>query len=145
MADYEESKLGHYKKCYSQLHNGYSTGYEATSAFINPLERVSQTQFFATPFGGVLKGGELSGHLFGLSLGLTHIDDEYITQGHFAYAKGQSTQDLTTQSTELNGDLFQVGGFVRLFYDRLETDINANFIFGKFELNNAWFDIAIVG
>lgn len=29
------------------------------------------------------------------------------------------------------------------FYDKLETDINANFIFGKFELNNVWLDNAL--
>lgn len=108
--------------------------------FINPLERMSQTQFFTTPFGGVLKGDDLSGHLLGLSVGLTHIDDDYIAQGHFAYANGTSTQDLQTQSTQINGNLFQVGGFGRLFYDKLETDINANFIFAKFSLDNTWLD-----
>ena len=116
-----------------------------SSNFINPLERASQTQFFATPFGGVLAGENLSGTLFGMSIGLTHIDDEYIAQGYFSYAKGKSTQDLTTQSTELNANLFQVGAFTRLFfYEKLETDINANFIFGKFELNNAWLDNALL-
>ena len=116
-----------------------------SSNFINPLERASQTQFFATPFGGVLAAENLSGTLFGMSIGLTHIDDEYIAQGYFSYAKGKSTQDLTTQSTELNANLFQVGAFIRLFfYEKLETDINANFIFGKFELNNAWLDNALL-
>ena len=116
-----------------------------SSNFINPLERASQTQFFATPFGGVLAAENLSGTLFGMSIGLTHIDDEYIAQGYFSYAKGKSTQDLTTQSTELNANLFQVGAFTRLFfYEKLETDINANFIFGKFELNNAWLDNALL-
>ncbi len=110
------------------------------SSFANPLEKASQTQFFATPFGGVLKGDDLSGHLLGLSVGLTHIDDDYIAQGHFAYANGTSTQDLQTQSTQINGNLFEVGGFGRLFYDKLETDINANFIFAKFSLDNAWLD-----
>lgn len=110
------------------------------SSFANPLEKASQTQFFATPFGGVLKGDDLSGHLLGLSVGLTHIDDDYIAQGHFAYANGTSTQDLQTQSTQINGNLFQVGGFGRLFYDKLETDINANFIFAKFSLDNTWLD-----
>ena len=115
-----------------------------SSNFANPLERQSETQFFATPFGGVLKGDDVNGNLFGLSLGLTHIDDKYIAQGHFAYAKGKSTQDLMTQSTELNANLFQVGGFARLFfYDELETDFNANFIFAKFELNNVWLDNAL--
>ena len=113
-----------------------------SSNFINPLERKSQTQFFATHFGGVLAGENLNGTLFGMSVGLTHIDDEYIAQGHFAYAKGKSTQDLSTQSTELNANLFQVGGFARLFfYEKLETDFNTNFIYGKFELNNAWLDV----
>ena len=110
------------------------------SSFANPLEKASQTQFFATPFGGVLKGDDLSGHLLGLSVGLTHIADDYIAQGHFAYANGKSTQDLQTQSTQINGNLFEVGGFGRLFYDKLETDINANFIFAKFSLDNAWLD-----
>lgn len=113
------------------------------SSFANPLEKASQTQFFATPFGGVLKGDDLSGHLLGLSVGLTHIDDDYIAQGHFAYANGTSTQDLQTQSTQINGNLFQVGGFGRLFYDKLETDINANFIFAKFSLDNTWLDNAL--
>lgn len=110
------------------------------SSFANPLEKASQTQFFATPFGGVFKGDDLSGHLLGLSVGLTHIADDYIAQGHFAYANGKSTQDLQTQSTQINGNLFEVGGFGRLFYDKLETDINANFIFAKFSLDNAWLD-----
>lgn len=110
------------------------------SSFANPLEKASQTQFFATPFGGVLKGDDLSGHLLGLSVGLTHIADDYIAQGHFAYANGKSTQDLQTQSTQINGNLFEVGGFGRLFYDKLETDINANFIFAEFSLDNAWLD-----
>lgn len=105
------------------------------SSFANPLEKASQTQFFATPFGGVLKGDDLSGHLLGLSVGLTHIADDYIAQGHFAYANGKSTQ--------INGNLFEVGGFGRLFYDKLETDINANFIFAKFSLDNAWLDNAL--
>lgn len=113
------------------------------SSFANPLEKASQTQFFATPFGGVLKGDDLSGHLLGLSVGLTHIADDYIAQGHFAYANGKSTQDLQTQSTQINGNLFEVGGFGRLFYDKLETDINANFIFAKFSLDNAWLDNAL--
>lgn len=82
-----------------------------SSNFINPLERQSQTQFFASPFGGVLKGNDLNGYLAGLSVGLTDIGDDYIGQAHFAYAKGKSTQDLSTQSTELNANLFQVGGF----------------------------------
>ena len=113
------------------------------SSFANPLEKASQTQFFATPFGGVLKGDDLSGHLLGLSVGLTHIADDYIAQGHFAYANGKSTQDLQAQSTQINGNLFEVGGFGRLFYDKLETDINANFIFAKFSLDNAWLDNAL--
>lgn len=130
------------------LNSAYVTRLTASSAsimsdassFSNPLEKASQTQFFATPFGGVLKGDDLSGHLLGLSVGLTHIDDDYIAQGHFAYANGTSTQDLQTQSTQINGNLFQVGGFGRLFYDKLETDINANFIFAKFSLDNTWLD-----
>lgn len=130
------------------LNSAYVTRLTASSAsimsdassFTNPLEKASQTQFFATPFGGVLKGDDLSGHLLGLSVGLTHIDDDYIAQGHFAYANGTSTQDLQTQSTQINGNLFQVGGFGRLFYDKLETDINANFIFAKFSLDNTWLD-----
>lgn len=132
----------------SPLNSAYVTRLTASSAsimsdassFANPLEKASQTQFFATPFGGVLKGDDLSGHLLGLSVGLTHIDDDYIVQGHFAYANGTSTQDLQTQSTQINGNLFQVGGFGRLFYDKLETDINANFIFAKFSLDNTWLD-----
>lgn len=130
------------------LNSAYVTRLTASSAsimsdassFANPLEKASQTQFFATPFGGVLKGDDLSGHLLGLSVGLTHIDDDYIAQGHFAYANGTSKQDLQTQSTQINGNLFQVGGFGRLFYDKLETDINANFIFAKFSLDNTWLD-----
>ena len=130
------------------LNSAYVTRLTASSAsimsdassFANPLEKASQTQFFATPFGGVLKGDDLSGHLLGLSVGLTHIYDDYIAQGHFAYANGTSTQDLQTQSTQINGNLFQVGGFGRLFYDKLETDINANFIFAKFSLDNTWLD-----
>lgn len=133
------------------LNSAYVTRLTASSAsimsdassFANPLEKASQTQFFATPFGGVLKGDDLSGHLLGLSVGLTHIDDDYIAQGHFAYANGTSTQDLQTQSTQINGNLFQVGGFGRLFYDKLETDINANFIFAKFSLDNTWLDNAL--
>lgn len=130
------------------LNSAYVTRLTASSAsimsdassFANPIEKASQTQFFATPFGGVLKGDDLSGHLLGLSVGLTHIADDYIAQGHFAYANGTSTQDLQTQSTQINGNLFEVGGFGRLFYDKLETDINANFIFAKFSLDNAWLD-----
>lgn len=130
------------------LNSAYVTRLTASSAsimsdassFANPIEKASQTQFFATPFGGVLKGNDLSGHLLGLSVGLTHIADDYIAQGHFAYANGTSTQDLQTQSTQINGNLFQVGGFGRLFYDKLETDINANFIFAKFSLDNTWLD-----
>lgn len=130
------------------LNSAYVTRLTASSAsimsdassFANPLEKASQTQFFATPFGGVLKGDDLSGHLLGFSVGLTHIDDDYIAQGHFAYANGKSTQDLQTQSTQINGNLFEVGGFGRLFYDKLETDINANFIFAKFSLDNTWLD-----
>lgn len=133
------------------LNSAYVTRLTASSAsimsdassFANPLEKASQTQFFATPFGGVLKGDDLSGHLLGLSVGLTHIADDYIAQGHFAYANGKSTQDLQTQSTQINGNLFEVGGFGRLFYDKLETDINANFIFAKFSLDNAWLDNAL--
>lgn len=133
------------------LNSAYVTRLTASSAsimsdassFANPLEKASQTQFFATPFGGVLKGDDLSGHLLGLSVGLTHIDDDYIAQGHFAYANGTSTQDLQTQSTQINGNLFEVGGFGRLFYDKLETDINANFIFAKFSLDNTWLDNAL--
>lgn len=133
------------------LNSAYVTRLTASSAsimsdassFANPLEKASQTQFFATPFGGVLKGDDLSGHLLGLSVGLTHIDDDYIAQGHFAYANGTSKQDLQTQSTQINGNLFQVGGFGRLFYDKLETDINTNFIFAKFSLDNTWLDNAL--
>lgn len=133
------------------LNSAYVTRLTASSAsimsdassFANPLEKASQTQFFATPFGGVLKGDDLSGHLLGLSVGLTHIDDDYIAQGHFAYANGTSKQDLQTQSTQINGNLFEVGGFGRLFYDKLETDINANFIFAKFSLDNTWLDNAL--
>lgn len=133
------------------LNSAYVTRLTASSAsimsdassFANPLEKASQTQFFATPFGGVLKGDDLSGHLLGLSVGLTHIADDYIAQGHFAYANGKSTQDLQTQSTQINGNLFEVGGFGRLFYDKLETDINANFIFAKFSLDNTWLDNAL--
>lgn len=91
------------------LNSAYVTRLTASSAsimsdassFANPLEKASQTQFFATPFGGVLKGDDLSGHLLGLSVGLTHIDDDYIAQGHFAYANGTSKQDLQTQSKSM--------------------------------------------
>ncbi len=108
------------------------------SNFTNPLEKTSQTQFFAMPFGGVLSSDDLSGHLLGLTLGLTHISESYIAQGHFSYARGQSKQDLATQSTDTTGDLFQVGGFTRLFASKAEFDINANFVLGKFAIDNVW-------
>ncbi len=106
--------------------------------FANPLEKTSQTQFFAMPFGGVLSSDDLNGHLLGLTLGLTHISENYIAQGHFSYGRGQSKQDLATQSADTTGDLFQLGGFTRLFASKAEFDINANFVLGKFSIDNAW-------
>ncbi len=107
--------------------------------FVNPLQRTTETQFFLTPFGGALNGNEVSGSVLGFSLGLTHIGEDYIAQGHFSYANGDSTQDLATQSTDTNGNLFQVGAFTRLFFlEKLETDINLNFLLGAFKLDNTW-------
>lgn len=106
--------------------------------FSNPLEKSSQTQLFVSPFGGLLRGSDVDGALYGLSIGLTHIADSYIAQGHFSYANGSSSQDLITQSTNTSANLFQLGGFYRLFFGALEADFNANFLLGKFELENAW-------
>lgn len=106
--------------------------------FANPMDKTTETQFFFTPFGGLLKASELDGSVFGFSFGLTHIDENYISQAHFSYGRGKSSQDLTTQSTDTTGNLFQVGGFTRLFYGGLETDINLNFLVGNFDLDNSW-------
>ncbi len=108
-------------------------------AFVNPLQRTTETQFFLTPFGGALNGSGVSGSVLGFSLGVTHIGEDYIAQGHFSYANGDSTQDLATQSTDTKGNLFQAGAFMRLFFlEKLETDISLGFLLGAFELNNTW-------
>ena len=112
-------------------------------AFVNPMEKATETQFFFTPFGGVMSGNDISGNLFGFAFGLTHIDENYIAQGHFSYGRGKSSQDLDTQSTDVSGNLFQVGGFTRLLYGGLETDINLNFVLGAFDLDNSWLDSAL--
>lgn len=112
-------------------------------AFVNPMEKATETQFFFTPFGGVMSGNDISGNLFGFAFGLTHIDENYIAQGHFSYGRGKSSQDLDTQSTDVRGNLFQVGGFTRLLYGGLETDINLNFVLGAFDLDNSWLDSAL--
>ena len=107
------------------------------------MEKTTETQFFFTPFGGVMSGNDISGNLFGFAFGLTHIDENYIAQGHFSYGRGKSSQDLDTQSTDVSGNLFQVGGFTRLLYGGLETDINLNFVLGAFDLDNSWLDSAL--
>lgn len=104
----------------------------------NAYENTSETQVFFTPFGGYLGSSDLDGSLYGAAVGVTHIDDDYIVQGHFAYGRGKTSQDLTTTSTDLTGNLFQIGGFTRLFGLGLETDVNLNFMLGLFDADTAF-------
>lgn len=96
-------------------------------------------QIFATPFATILQGNGLNGNLFGFVGGFAFLQNSYVLQTHFSYARGASNQRLFTQITRLNGDLIEIGGFARLFFiDRLELDFEADFLFGKFDIKNSW-------
>ena len=100
----------------------------------------SQMQVFATPFATHLRASEVSGNLFGFAAGATLFEGDYIAQASLAYARGKSEQEFDTQSTEVNADLVQVAGFSRLFYGKIEVDLSADLIWGKFSVENSWFD-----
>ena len=96
-------------------------------------------QIFAAPIITLLQGNGLKGNLFGFVGGFAFLKDSYVLQTHFSYARGASNQRLSTQSTRLNGDLVEIGGFARLFFvEKLELDFTADFLFGKFDIKNAW-------
>lgn len=96
-------------------------------------------QIFATPFATLLQDNGLKGNLFGFVGGFAFLQDSYALQTHFSYARGASNQRLSTQSTRLDGDLIEIGGFARLFFfDRFEVDFDADFLLGKFSAENAW-------
>ena len=109
-----------------------------TGKFINPFEPDSEFDFFANSFGGVLRADKLKGYLTGLTLGSSYMADESLSQLHFSYAYGQSSQDLSTQRTKTKGNLLQVGVFTRYFYKNLESDISANALLGLFSVDNKW-------
>ena len=130
----------------SPMNSAYISKRTATSSslrfdngyMINPFE--PQIQAFAAPFATRLSADGLSGALFGFFAGARLFESEYIAQASLAYARGESKQQLSTQETQINADLLQISGFTRLFYDKFEVDLGADLTFGKFSIENSWFD-----
>lgn len=99
----------------------------------------SQIEVFAKPLAIHLSASELNGNIFGFAAGAGFYKSDYIAQAHFAYARGESEQNLATQDTKVKADLLQIAGFSRLFRDKIEVDLGANIMFGLFDLKNSWF------
>ena len=97
-------------------------------------------QIYAAPLAMAMQGGGLRGSLFGFGAGFAYFGENYILQSNFAYAHGISNQNLSTQSTKINGDLIQINALWRLFFfEKLEADFGADFLLGRFSVANAWF------
>ena len=118
---------------------GYDNGYT-----INPFQNETQLEYTLNPFGGILRGGGVKGYLAGLNLGVGYRGESYALQGSLSYAYADSTQDLSTQSTDTKGNMFGLGFLGRLYFaEFIETDINANFVLGMFDIDNAWVDSSL--
>ncbi|NDJ26923.1 hypothetical protein DMB95_03220 [Campylobacter sp. MIT 12-8780] len=97
----------------------------------------SGKDFYANAFGGVLRADDTKGYLGGFNLGLSSFDENYLVQGQISYARGSSTQDLSTQSSKTTGDFIQLGFFSRIdFVPALELDLNLNAIAGFFSVQS---------
>ncbi len=106
---------------------------------VNSFVNEPQVEFFLSPFGGTLWGNEVDGSLVGVGLGVGYLSENYAIKGNFTYAYANSKQDLATQSTDTTAYMFQVGILGQLFFaDLVEIDINANYLLGKFKLENTW-------
>ena len=129
-----------YKSHFATKNSAKSTAKSTANSTKSPVKRQSHSmQIFATPFATLLQGNGLKGNLFGFVSGFAFLQDSYALQTHFSYARGASNQRLSTQSTRLEGDLIEIGGFARLFFfDRFEVDFDADFLLGKFDIKNAW-------
>ena len=107
-------------------------GYGLNSAVSEP-----QIEFFAMPFVGELRGKGVNGTVGGAGVGVGYLSEIFALQGHFNYAYAESSQGFATQRDDLSAYLFQVGLLGQLFFaDLVEIDINANYLLGKFTLDN---------
>lgn len=112
----------------------FDNGYVVNSAVNEP-----QIEFFAMPYVGELRGKGVNGTIGGVGVGVGYLSDTFAVQGHFNYAYAESSQEFSTQRDELSAYLFQGGLLGQLFFaDLIEIDINANYLLGKFKLDNVW-------
>ncbi|TQR48932.1 hypothetical protein DMC01_12995 [Campylobacter troglodytis] len=102
------------------------------------LEARRSKDFYVQPLGAILRARDTKGYVAGLSLGASYNRDDYINKIYLSYAYGAARQDLSTQRTQTKANLFQIGTMNRYKFSLLESDLNANFLLGNFNINNEW-------
>ena len=118
------------------LNSAHKSNYAQNSANLKD----STMQIYAAPLALAMQGDGLKGSMFGFGAGFAYFGGQYILQTNFAYSHGTSNQNLSTQSTNLQGDLVQINALSRLFFfERLEADFGVGFLVGRFSVKNAWF------
>lgn len=107
---------------------------------ITPFYRkiVPKRNFYVSPLWAILRAEKLEGHIAGFTLGTQYQLEEFSSNVHFSYAYGSSSQDINTQNTKTNADMFQMGFTSNYSYSVLELAANANLALGFFKINNQW-------
>ena len=94
--------------------------------------------FYLAPVGALLRADEASGYLAGFTLGSNYKMGALTNRIYAAYAYGAARQDLSSQSSDTTAHLLQLGTLNRYAQGIWEFDINANFLFGAFAVDNEW-------
>lgn len=110
---------------------------------VSPFVVKEQRDFFLSPIYAAFEDDGVDGNLMGLSLGMNFAQENFAQRVYFSYARGSSTQNLSTQSTEISAHLFDLGIASRYDLDIWEFDINANAIVGVFGVDNMWLESAL--
>lgn len=106
------------------------------SFYLGNIMQKNTNNFYLNSFDGALLNQDLKAYLAGFNTGYSLLDENYITQFQFSYAKGLSYQKEITQNFENKADFLQLGFISRNAYTPLEADVSFNILAGFFSLKN---------
>ncbi len=105
---------------------------------VRALREKPSRDFYVAPVGALLRAEGTSGYVAGFTLGSDYKMGALTNRIYAAYAYGAARQDLATQSSDTTAHLLQLGTLNRYSQGIWELDVNANFLFGAFSVDNVW-------